>query len=306
MIVDGRYFQACKEKCAFEVQLAGPQTLKDQFIGKAIAKVGFDQEAESYASYTKLKALIGDKLVPLSKPILQMRAVKDEREIEKIKATCNLGSLGFDFTVSQLREGITEKMVAAELDIFWKKRGADGLAFSPIIAFGKNSALPHHRAGDTALVKNEIVLIDIGVQLDGYNSDMTRMVYFGSVDPKLEQICQVCLSAQSAALIACKAGIFTSELDQIARDVITAAGFGEYFVHGLGHGVGLDIHEEPIVKKDLQIKDTKLEAGMVVTIEPGIYLPGLGGCRIEDQVLINDGGCQNLTKRNAAPLKVTI
>lgn len=304
LIVDGRYFEACKERFAFEVQLLQEGILKE-FL-QEYKKVGFDQDAESYRAYTRLKASSGCELVPLSKPIGEIRAVKESQEIEKIAASCKECVAGFDFVVSLLREGVMEKTLALELEIFWKKRGADRLSFPPIIAFGKNSSMPHYRAGNTKLNKNELVLIDIGVVFDGYNSDMSRMVYFGKVDPALNEICKVVQEAQSAALTSCRAGIFASELDAVARDIIKKAGFGDYFVHGLGHGVGLDIHEEPILKKDPAIQDTLLLPGMVVTIEPGIYLPSLGGARIEDTVLLQEGGCMNLINCSHNPIGINI
>jgi Xaa-Pro aminopeptidase len=139
---------------------------------------------------------------------------------------------------------------------------------------------------------------------------MTRMVYFGKVDPKLEEICKVVQKAQNMALSKCMSGVLASELDTVARDVVKEAGFGDYFVHGLGHGVGLDIHEEPILKKDLKndfaIQDTRLLPGMVVTIEPGIYLPHLGGARIEDTVVVQEGGCLNLIERSHDPIALSI
>jgi Xaa-Pro aminopeptidase len=304
LIVDGRYFEACKDSCPFEVQLLQEGVLKELLCG--YKKIGFDQDAESFSSYTRLSALVPQGLTPLSKPIVEIRAVKDAVEIQKIATACSLCTEGFDFAISLLQEGVTEKTVACELEIFWKKRGADRLAFSPIIAFGKNSFMPHYRAGNTKLCKNELVLIDIGVVYDGYNSDMTRMAYFGKVDPKLEEICKVVQKAQAAAVLACRAGMLASELDTVARDVVKQAGFGEYFVHGLGHGVGLDIHEEPTIKKDPAIKDTKLLPGMVVTIEPGIYLPHVGGARIEDTVVVQEDGCVNLIKRSHEPIAIKI
>ncbi len=304
LIVDGRYFEACKERFPFDVQLLQEGVLKEQLQG--YKKIGFDQDAESYSAYMRLKAQVGEKLTPLSKPILEIRAVKEAQEIEKIAASCKLCVEGFDFIVSLLKEGVMEKTLACELEIFWKQRGADRLSFSPIIAFGKNSSMPHYRAGSAKLSKNELVLIDIGVVYDGYHSDMTRMAYFGKVDPKLEEICKVVQKAQNMALTKCMPGMLASELDTVARDVVKEAGFGDYFVHGLGHGVGLDIHEGPILKKDPAIQDTLLLPGMVVTIEPGIYLPHLGGARIEDTVVVQEKGCLNLISRPHEPIAINI
>ncbi|HXF29732.1 MAG TPA: M24 family metallopeptidase, partial [Chlamydiales bacterium] len=161
-------------------------------------------------------------------------------------------------------------------------------------------------AGPTKLKKNEIVLIDIGVIVDGYNSDMTRMVYFGKVDPKLQEIAHVVQVAQASAFKVCKEGATTAELDTIARKIIEKAGFAKFFTHGLGHGVGLDIHELPIVKKDPAIPERVLKTGMCLTIEPGIYLPGLGGVRIEDTVVVLKNGATNLIQRPHQPIHIDL
>lgn len=296
LIVDGRYFEACKAALQIDVRLDAPSVYDD--LAQTMERIGFDENQESYAAYQKLVSLFPKAhLLPISHPVHELRMVKDEEELKKIKTACALGSEGFDFVVQSLHEGISEKELALELELFWKKKGADSLAFDSIIAFGKNSALPHHRAGNTRLEKNQIVLIDIGVKVDHYNSDMTRVVHFGDIDPKLQEIEAVVIEAQSQAVKACKAGVYTVALDQIARDVIIKAGFGEYFVHNLGHGVGLDIHEFPVLKRDPSSKGTLLQPGMVVTIEPGIYLPGLGGVRIEDTLFVQEEGALDLTKR---------
>lgn len=308
LIVDGRYLEACQELRDIDVLLYSKEKMlqtMQEFKGK---KLGFDGSEERYIAYIQLKEMTdvaGSTLIALEKPIKEIRSVKEAEEIKKIQAACELGSEGFDFLASLIKEGVTEKELACELEIFWKRQGADGLSFAPIIGFGKNSSKPHYKSGSQRLEKNQPILVDIGVQLDGYCSDMTRMIFFGSVDPKMETICAAVQQAQEAAIAACKPGVFTSELDTIARDSIKQAGFGDYFVHGLGHGVGLDIHEEPIVKKDPSIKDVCLEEGMIITIEPGIYLPHIGGVRIEDMLLVQKQGSLNLTNRPHEALRIS-
>jgi Xaa-Pro aminopeptidase len=309
LLVDGRYFQACKETAPCEVLLSSAKALSELIKSAGKIRLGFDQEHETYKAFCGLQKIAqesGATLTGLNSPVMQLRAIKDSDELKKIEAACSLCSLGFDYIVTLIKTGITEKALATELEIFWKKKGADSLAFSPIIAFGKNSAKPHYRAKDVKLKNNEVILIDIGVVLDGYNSDMTRMVFFGNVDPQIEKIAQVVLEAQSAAIQACKAGVSASELDMLAKNIIKKSGFGEYILHGLGHGVGMDIHEKPTLKKDEQIEDVILQPGMVVTIEPGIYLPDIGGVRIEDMLIVQEHASLNLTNRPQAPLSIIL
>jgi len=312
LIVDGRYFEACKKKfpkeLALSIHLEEPATLTK--LLKGCDSLAFDDTVETICSFEKLskqtKTKRGSKIsyIPLSKPIVEIRMIKDKAEIEKIAKACELCVQGFDYAVEQLSTGISEEEVAAELEIFWRRKNGH-LGFEPIIAFGANSAYPHHRAGKTKLKKNEIVLIDIGVIVDGYHSDMTRVVHFGKVDPKLKEISHIVQEAQAAAFKACKEGVKTEKLDTIARSYIEKAGFGKQFTHGLGHGVGLEIHELPIIKKDPAIENRTLQSGMVLTIEPGIYLPGVGGVRIEDTVVIQKNKAINLIQRPHYPLQIS-
>jgi len=197
-----------------------------------------------------------------------------------------------------LKEGISENELAIELEIFWKRRGSKAIAFDPIIAFGSNSSMPHYRVGQRKLNTGEAVLIDIGVNLNHYHSDMTRVVFFGDPDPKIASIYEIVLKAQELALENCRPGTPIAELDASARTYIEQKGYGENFTHSLGHGVGLEIHELPLIRSQSPGADTQLEEGMVVTIEPGIYLPGIGGVRIEDTVAITRDGYENLTNRS--------
>jgi len=299
LLVDGRYIVACKEALGAIVEPYSKEKLIDLFKTQYSGKIGFEASEERYWNYMQLKELTdaaGCELTPLQKPVVALRAVKDMHEIEKIQAACNLCVDGFDFVVASLKEGITEKQLATELDIFWKKRGGE-CGFPSIIAFGENTSKPHYRPKERALAKNEVVLVDIGCCLNGYHSDMTRMVFFGQVHPKIEEICTIVKNAQETALAACRAGATSWQLDTAARDVITQAGFGDHFPHSTGHGVGLDIHEDPIIKKDDAIPEVVLKPGMIITIEPGIYLPGIGGVRIEDTVVVQEGGYIQLINR---------
>lgn len=314
LFVDSRYYEACKKQSAFPVVLSeNGLPLSQMFAVPALEQVstlGFSSALTSYARYLQLDAAVKEQnslrsqplvLKPLENPVTELRAIKDPGEIEQLKQAAELGVQGFDFVQTLLKEGITEKEIAAELEIFWKRRGAEGVAFDPIIAFGPNSSMPHHRAGDTRLQRGDAVLIDIGVLLGHYHSDMTRVVYFGEPNPKMIEIHQIVLQAQQRALDLCRPGTTLAALDQAARGWIAEKGFGETFKHGLGHGVGLEIHELPSIRQRTLPDQTPLLPGMVLTIEPGIYLSGIGGVRIEDTVVITPGGHENLTPRKKWP-----
>jgi Xaa-Pro aminopeptidase len=234
-------------------------------------------------------------LTPLKQPLREIRQIKDPLEQKLLKSAAQIGSMGFDHIVGLLKEGILEKELACELKQFWLKHGGEKVSFEPIIAFGENSSMPHYRAGSSVLKKNQIVLIDCGVIVNHYNSDMTRTIFYGSPDEEFLKIYSTVLEAQQKAIEALKPGKLTKEIDLIARDVIDEKGYGLRFNHGLGHGVGLEIHELPVLKSQNVDCKTYLEEGMVITIEPGIYIPGWGGVRIEDTVLITKNSYEILT-----------
>lgn len=304
LFVDGRYFEAAKKEFTGTTHLD-----KNGAIGPFLQRftsIGIDADFEIVSGFEKLQRYAPKaKFVSLSKPVHELRIVKDKAELKKLEKACALCVKGFDFVVNNLKAGISERELATKLEIFFREHGGHGCGFEPIIAFGKNSAFPHHRAGATKLKKNDLVLIDIGVIVDDYHSDMTRVVHFGKVDPQLIKIGKIVQKAQAAAAAACKAGVSSARLYDIAYDIIEKAGFGAQFTHGLGHGVGLDIHELPILKNDPALPDRLLEEGMVVTIEPGIYLPGLGGVRIEDTLIVGKKGAKNLIEREHGPTVVT-
>lgn len=299
LLVDGRYFGSCTEKCPFEVMLIEESTLPLLTKKDNITSLGIDANTTTVARLEKLKsALTNIAITPLDAPVSALRIIKDEEEKNLLRAAAKLGSAGYDHAVSLLKPGITEREVASALEIFWLQQGGNGLAFSPIIAFGPNSALPHHRAGDTILKENDTVLIDIGVVKDKYHSDMTRVKEIGKAPHEWHHIYAIVREAQEQALSACKAGISAGELDQKARAHITENGFAAYFTHSLGHGVGLEIHENPFLRNKKPQADVVLEAGMVITIEPGIYIPEMGGVRLENTVIVTENGFEDITLRD--------
>lgn len=305
LFVDGRYFEACRKKTSLPVVLTSGYGKNSAFaatLEKILPKgkiLSFDGITESYQNFTDLKKLARGcwSLKALIDPVKKARAIKDADEIEALRKAAKLGAKGFDHVLTLLKEGITERKVAHQLEIFWLEKGGEKCAFPPIIAFGENTSQPHYRSGERRLKQGDIVLIDIGVVLKKYNSDMTRTLFFGDPDPKLLEIYSVVREAQALALERCVPGTKIKDVDGAARDFIAKKGFGNYFPHGLGHGVGLEIHELPLVKRLISYEEEILAPGMVITIEPGIYLPGLGGVRLEDTIVINEKGYENLTLR---------
>lgn len=312
LVVDGRYYESCQNqpKCTtVHLLQTGQEPLGTiQSILNSCHAIGFNAEKTSYKRYSQLNktsnktASDTPNWIPCSDLIREQRAIKDPTEIELLQEAARLGSLGYDFVLSQLKEGITERALADELEIFWKRQGGSGLAFEPIIAFGANSSMPHYRADDIALQRGDTVLIDIGVVKNQYHSDMTRTVFFGTPHPKIQEIYTLVDQAQKEALKLCKPGTAIGLIDKAARDLITKQGYGKEFMHGLGHGVGLEIHELPVIRNQVPYADQMLEEGMVITIEPGIYLSGIGGVRLENSILITSDGYQDLTQRPNNPI----
>lgn len=223
-------------------------------------------------------------------PTQKVRSIKDAGELAKLKKSAALLRRGFLFIKKQLKTGISEEVVAREFELYVKKMGAEALSFDPIIAFGENSASPHYHPGKRKLKKGDVILIDIGVVVDGYASDMTRILFWGEVTQKVHETYKLVRQAQKGAMEVCKAGVLISELENIAREIMGKE--EKYFVHALGHGIGLDAHEYPRVAASSK---ERLEEGMVITVEPGIYFPGAFGIRYEDMVLITKTGYQKIT-----------
>jgi Xaa-Pro aminopeptidase len=287
---DGRY----KEQAALEVQgarvvvarksplAAAAEWLQPNARKLGLKTLGVEAEYLTVAERSRLKRAIPSGLRLRDAPPLveQARSIKDGEEIERLRAAVLLGSSLFDVILKTIRPGVKETEVAAELEYEARRAGADGMSFETIIASGTRSALPHGRASEATIPRSGFVVCDFGVILAGYCSDMTRTVHEAVRD------------AQQAALGVVKAGVGASEVDQSARKLLQGRGLGRYFTHSTGHGVGLEIHESPRLaagQKDV------LQAGMVITIEPGAYLPGIGGVRIEDMVVVTEQGCEILT-----------
>jgi Xaa-Pro aminopeptidase len=221
-----------------------------------------------------------------------LRMVKDPEELARIRKSVQLNSETYEQAIGKARPGMREYELAAEIDYRMRRLGAESTAFETIVATGPRSALPHARPSDARMEKDQLLLIDMGATLNGYASDMTRMAHFGKPPKRVRETYQRVLDAQQAAIAAVRPGRTGAQVDKAARDVLKAAGLGEAFVHSTGHGLGLEIHEDPRIGKAGKVK---LAAGMAITIEPGIYLEGWGGIRIEDTVVVTETGCEVLT-----------
>ena len=241
------------------------------------------------------KASPAPELVPLENVMLSIRKVKDDHEIDLVRKSVALAEEAFTAIKSEIQPGQTENYLAGLLIMELRSRGASGTSFPPIVATGANSSLPHYRPSDdkTEIEKDQPCLIDWGAVLNGYCSDLTRTFMIGHVPHKIREIYKVVYDAQLAAIKFLRPGVTTMQADRVARDVIEKAGYGEEFGHGLGHGIGREIHEQPSLRKTGG--EEELRPGMIITVEPGIYIPGMGGVRIEDDVLITHSGCEVLS-----------
>jgi Xaa-Pro aminopeptidase len=258
-----------------------------------VKNAGFEDDFLTVAEYKRFKAALpGLTLKPAGEVFSALRAVKTEEEIEKIRTAQRISEAAFQNVLNVSKPGMTERDIAAELNFALLKNGSEDVAFPSIVAAGENAAKPHHEPGGKIVEKNELVLFDFGAVSEGYRSDMSRTVCFGTPSKELERIHSLVLQAQTYALKNIKAGMTAGEADSFAREFLSANGFGANFGHSLGHGVGIDIHEHPRVGAN---SDTVLLPGMVITIEPGVYIEGLGGVRIEDICVVREDGLQNLT-----------
>lgn len=292
LFVDGRYIAYAKKNSPFPVELLSKEAVISYL--KEQPSLSIDSHATSLERSDQLKELYKGTLKGIPQLLKDLRVVKDLAEIKAMKKSAQLLWKGFEHIRKSLKVGVTEKDLALSFEIFCLKAGAEKLAFDPIIAFGKNSAYPHYRAGNAKLKKGDNVLIDIGVVVDQYHSDMTRTIFFGKPDSRLILLDTVVKKAHAAALELCKKGTKVGDLDKAARRVIEKAGLSDLVLHSLGHGIGLETHEFPRIKVQGEDHEVALRVGMVITIEPGLYLPGTGGIRHEDTIVITEKGYHNL------------
>jgi Xaa-Pro aminopeptidase len=257
-------------------------------------RLGFDDASLSVKDHGTLAARLaeGVELVAAGGLVEQLRVIKDAGELKKIRAAAKLADAALTEVLGRGLVGRTERDVALDLEVTMRKAGAEAASFPPIVAAGEHSALPHAVPRDVEIPAGTLVTIDWGAQLDGYASDCTRTYATGELDPRDREIYELVLRAQETSLAAVRAGVGGREVDAVAREIITAAGHGEHFGHGLGHGVGAEVHEGPRLS---QRSDSTLVTGQVVTVEPGVYVPGAVGVRIEDLAVVTDDGSEVLT-----------
>lgn len=294
ILTDSRYTtQARGESPNFEtVEVSGAvaygKQLAEYMQADQVKKVGFEDRFLRYNQVLSLQEVCkGKTWVGLEDSLSNLRMIKNEEEIENLRMAEEIGDKAFTRILTIIKAGMTEIEVAAELEYGMKMNGAQGFSFDTIVASGINSSMPHATPSHKKLEEGDFVTMDFGCIYNGYCSDMTRTVVIGKASDKQKEIYEVVLNAQLAGLEAISAGKTGEEVDKVARDIIAGAGYGAYFGHGLGHSVGLEIHEEPRVSPSGK---TVLEENMIETIEPGIYIPDFGGVRIEDMVLVTKNG----------------
>ncbi len=294
LITDSRYIETAQQEAegARAVLLKHAEEIGEQILSLGGKRWGFEAERLLYSGYERLQAL-GVELVPTYDLIEELRAVKDTDELSAIRHACEIAVQGLEELFLRLRPGMTEAEASFWLDGRMRELGAEGPAFDFIVASGPRGSLPHGGTSQKPLADGELVTFDVGCRFLGYHSDITRTVAIGRPPAELQRVYEIVREAQEAGLRAVRAGVLGRDVDAAARGVIERAGYGERFGHGTGHGVGLEIHELPrLGERSEQV----LAAGMIVTVEPGIYLPSQGGVRIEDTVVVTDGGCEILTR----------
>jgi len=314
-LTDSRYYERFKEEVhegyklvPFYQESLG-RKLKELAAKHGIGRLGIEADHLSLTQVEELKENSGVDIVPLSGVVEKLRIVKDDEEIAALERAIRLKEEVFTELVGLIRGDVTEADLAAEFEYRLRKKGAQVASFAPIVAFGKNSSKPHATFTSQTLVPTMPLTFDLGVELDGYCSDMTRTVFYGGVAQGWREIYTLVREAKEAAAAAARAGVRCADVDRVARDIICQGGYdsykadGEerkYFGHGLGHGVGVEVHEAPRLNN--QSEET-LEVGNIVTIEPGIYLPDQGGIRIEDMYVVRGDGLVNL---NALPTDILV
>jgi Xaa-Pro aminopeptidase/Xaa-Pro dipeptidase len=296
LLVDGRYTTQAKEEAAgadifeYKDKVKG---IAETLAENVIKAVGFEATAISFETYEKLREKVPDvRLLPIAGNY-GVRMVKDEGEIVLLRKAASLASQAFEDVRDLIRPGARERDIALELEYRMRLNGAEGVSFTTIVAAGRNSALPHATAGARKLSPGDALVIDFGAIYEGYHSDETCTFFLVHASDSQKEAYDIVKEAHDRALAAMKAGVSCFDIDRIARSCIEDGGLGKFFSHGTGHGIGLDVHELP---KIAAASENILEPGMVVTVEPGVYIPGLWGIRIEDAVLVKEEGCEVLTK----------
>ena len=265
--------------------------ITEAILSLGLERIGFEERHLPFAEFTKIKEYSRGKfnLIPTHSIIEDKRQIKDSQEIIKLRKATRITALALEYIKQFLIPGVKEIEIVAELERFIRYQGASASAFEIIVASGPNSSQPHHLSGERKLKNNEPVLIDLGVDYQGYKSDLTRVLFLGKISTLVRKVYEIVLKAQELAIKRIRPGAEMAEIDRVAREYIAAQGYGGYFTHNLGHGFGLEVHEAPHISGR---EASAIKPGMTFTVEPGIYLPGKFGIRIEDMVLITTKGCE--------------
>ena len=303
---DSRYIEAAEntvENAA--IGLADRKKGYIAWLGEALAltgarRIGFEDESMTVAEHRLYSEKLQAELVPASAFLRELRAQKDPEELERLEQAQRIAEKALGQILTEIRPGVTEKEIAARLQYLMLHFGAEKMSFDPIVASGPNGSMPHAVPTERKIQPGEFVTMDFGCVYKGYCSDMTRTVCVGRPTEEMERVYGVVLAAQLAGIAAARAGVTGAAVDGAARKVIDDAGYGEYFTHSFGHGVGVEIHEQPVASPGY---GEPLPAGAVISAEPGIYLPGKFGVRIEDVLILREGGCEDIT---LAPKKLLV
>lgn len=305
LITDFRFEEQAGQEAAGGVRVVIDKrevlTASSDMLAKVEGKIGFEAQALAYAAFERLARAVQAELVPTEGLVESLRKIKDSGEIASLAKAVAASDTVFAEIIKEIRIGMTEIELAARVDFLLRRRSTDVPPFKTIVASGERSSLPHATPTERRIGKGDLVKMDFGASVDGYCSDLTRTVVMGKASERQREIHQIVLEAQLKAEAGIRSGVRGSEADGLARQHIESKGFGDRFGHSLGHGVGLEVHEEPRLS---QKNETPLEPGMVTTVEPGIYIPGWGGVRIEDMVVVEDGACRVLTSASKRLIEI--
>ncbi len=297
IFTDGRYYSQVKEECpSFELVPIGASSNLDHLVDACrklrLEKIGFDSTTTYHSFVSSFNERLEQvSLVGMENALQKIRISKDEEEIVSLQKAAVIAAGAFKKLLPHIKEGVTEKSLARKLEVLMREEGANKISFDTIVASGVNGAKPHARPSDKKIINGELITFDFGCFFGDYASDTTRTVAIGAVPEKLKEIYEVVRVAQELGCQAARAGISGADLDAVCRDYVSSRGYGDYFLHGTGHGLGMEVHELPLVSR--KNTDT-LPENSVVTIEPGIYIEGLGGVRIEDAIVLKSNGNINL------------
>ena len=296
-ITDFRYVEQATEQAVgytvVEQRRTVVEQVADEVVRLGVRTLGFEKDHMTYGEFEIFEEYVDAMLVPVSGWVEQLRLIKTEDELAILQRAADIADETFEHLCTYIRPGVSELDVANEMERYMRSLGATQSSFDSIVASGVRGALPHGVASDKLIEEGELVTLDFGALYNGYISDITRTVAVGEPSEQMKEVYEIVLAAQKRGVEQIRPGMKASEADQVVRDVIVEKGYGEAFGHSTGHGIGLEVHEMPALSSR---NDTVLQCGMTVTVEPGIYLPGIGGVRIEDDIVLTETGNRRLTK----------